>query len=89
MTFEEKAFGGYYSCGLPYGEPGTPERLKYNERQRTLNQEWSVDLRVYLIQEGVPEQYADKVAALAYEKGHSAGYGEILCEAQSLLDIFQ
>lgn len=37
----------------------------------------------------VPKQYQDKVYAIAYEDGHSAGYYEVYNKLSTLIEIFE
>jgi len=50
---------------------------------------WHDDFTAYLILEGVPDQYASRVASCAYEQSHSGGYEEVLNSAQDLIEIFK
>jgi len=50
---------------------------------------WHDDFTAYLILEGVPDQYASRVASCAYEQGHSGGYAEVLNSAEDLIEIFK
>jgi hypothetical protein len=88
MDFEEKMRTRAYSSQLLYGKPGTPERRAYQEDQQRLHKEYAAEFRAWLLSMGVPEQYVDKVAAVAYDEGHSGGYPEILGHAQTLVEIF-
>ncbi len=46
------------------------------------------DFRAWLLDMGVPSQYAGNVAYVAYEQGHSGGESEIVNCAFSLIEIF-
>ena len=50
---------------------------------------WDEDFKAYLLKEGVPAQYVDKVAYLAYEHGHSSGEEDILNYAYDLIELFK
>lgn len=88
MDFEEKMQTRAYSSQLPYGKPGTPERRAYQADQQRLNKDYAAEFRAWLLSMGVPERYVDKVAAVAYDEGHSGGHPEILGHALTLVEIF-
>lgn len=87
--FEKRIQNKEYDNPLPYSF--VPEvRNAYNARELKLVSLFMTDLTVYLVEEqGVPEQYARKVASKAWEDGHANGYSEILNVAQGLAKIFQ
>jgi hypothetical protein len=51
--------------------------------------QFMTDLTAWLTEQGVPQQYAAKVAHRAWEEGHAYGYAEVFTVAQGLLEIFQ
>ena len=83
--FEVDVRGGYY---------GWIQDQRWLNRkdpavQDLLLDTWHDDFIAYLILQGVPDQYASRVASCAYEQSHSGGYGEVLNSAQDLIEIFK
>lgn len=89
MTFEEKIRAEVYNNPLPYGKTGTAEREEYQKRSGELSVAFHDDLHAWLLAQGVPEKYVDKVASRAYDDGHAYGYSEIFSHACSLAEIFE
>ena len=88
MSFEEKMESGYYKNPLPYGKAPS-ERLAHRQRGNELHAEWQKDFNAWLVLMGVPEQYAPKLAAFAYDQWHAEGYGQIVSNAIDLVAIFR
>lgn len=51
--------------------------------------EFGDDHRAWLVSQGVPDQYAGKVAWYAWQHGHSSGHTEILNVSYDLVEIFE
>ena len=51
-------------------------------------QDFHGDLVKFLIESGVPKEYASKAASYCYSKGHHAGHVNVLNVSYDVIDIF-
>lgn len=88
MTFEDKVRNDGFKNPLPYSR--VPEvRAAYDQKESKLYEEFMNELTLYLVNNGVPAQYARKVAYKAYQDGHALGYTEVFNVASNLMEIFE
>lgn len=59
------------------------------ERNNTQARTFDSDFRAWLLTQGVPEQYVDRVARVAYDHGHAYGEEEIVSSSWDLIGIFE
>lgn len=88
LSFEEKVYSDAYENPLPYSTIPSI-RAAYRSKESEIHAQFMEDLKKYLMEKGVPEQYAPKVAIRAYQDGHANGYHEVFNCALNLLEIFQ
>jgi len=84
--FEQRVREDGYRNPVPYTKE---TRETYHRREGELTGQFMTDLTIWLEENGVPAQYAAKVAYRAWEEGHAYGYAEVFTVAQGLLEIFQ
>ncbi len=82
--FEDKIRSGVYETKLLYKD----NREAYREDQRNLTHQFYADAEEFVIQSGVPQQYAAKVVSRAWSNGHSCGFSEVLNCLYNLIEIF-
>ena len=88
MDFEQKVRSEHYKNDLPYGRQ--PQVLAaYNQREHEVVTEFMTDLKAWMVEQGVPQQYVSKLASKAWEDGHAHGFSEILNVSYGLVEIFQ
>lgn len=86
MDFESKVQNDGYKNPVPYSREN---REAYRQAENKLVAEFTKDHIEWLKAQGVPARYAAKVAAKAWEDGHSSGFSEVLNVSYSLVEIFR
>lgn len=61
---------------------------RWQRNQPGIEQTFHSDFRVWLLTQGVPEQYVDRVSWVAYDRGHAYGEEEVLSFSYDLIHIF-
>jgi hypothetical protein len=59
------------------------------ERNNSDQRTFSADFAAWLLTQGVPAQYVDKVAWVAYDQGHAYGEESVVSASHNLISIFQ
>jgi len=75
-----------YENKVPYT---TETRLTYRTEERRIYDLFNKDCATYAVEQGVPEQYVQKIISKAWQDGHAYGYTEIVIHLDSLIEIFQ
>lgn len=90
-TFEEKIAANAYDNDKPYPTGKTVAsqtgRDAYRTRESELYAQFMADFKVWMREHGVPAKYLDKVAAKAWDDGHSSGYSEVVNCAHKYIEI--
>lgn len=84
--FEKDTHNGYYEHVMR--SRWNKETKRYNNPDG-LPDTWSEDFNAFLLSAGVPKQYVNKVSQVSWDRGHSAGYSEVLNFSYDLIYIFE
>ena len=85
--FETKVYGDYYKglVGIVYSKE---TRREWREQDAAATRQFLADAKAYLIESGVPEQYALNCVTLAWNQGHSSGFTEVYLHLNDLIEVF-
>jgi hypothetical protein len=88
--FESKVRSGAYENPLPNGTD-YETKLAHYEKHGELKIQFMQDLKQWLVEQGVPTQYAQRVAWRAWADSSEHGYSKevILIRAHELIEIFK
>lgn len=84
MEFPDKVGAGFYKNLLNH----KIDKVAYRERDVEIGIQFSADHRKWLLEQGVPKQYVDKVISASYDDGHSGGYSEVVNCSYKFIEIF-
>ena len=76
-----------YANNLPWGERGSEERAKYNEREQSVNVSFRADALEACGITGHPRE--NQAYSLAWEQGHEAGLDEVFYRLQDLANLIR
>jgi hypothetical protein len=89
-AFELKVQSGAYENPLPDGTD-YETKLAHYEKRNELELQFMFDLSQWLVEQGVPTQYAQRVAVRARDDAHEHAYSKvwILSRARELAESFK